>query len=329
MKISTGIGGAAAGLAFALSASFGFAQDRPDEITVAFFLEWPTANQIAQMEGTYSEKMGVNVHWRAFGNGNEMSRAMASGDVQIAYSQGLVPYVVAVSGGLPLKLVGVAVSYAEADNCVVSDASGITRANAGDLEGRKVATPIGNVTHYKLLRMLDHLGVDASKVDMVQMTGADAAAALVRGDVVMGCAFGGPLRRMKETGKELMSAAEQETIGIRLFDVVSVTEEFATKYPEMVRQFMQISDAANKAYRTDPDKYVATISKAAGMELAATRDMLAMFSFPTAEEQASDAWLGGTVQDFTKQVADFFVAHGQMDKALDDYSGAIDASYLK
>ena len=31
------------------------------------------------------------------------------------------------------------------------------------LEGKKVGTPIGNVTHYKLLRMLDHLGVDASR----------------------------------------------------------------------------------------------------------------------------------------------------------------------
>ncbi len=329
MKPSVAARGAAAGFALALSVSFGLAQEKPDEITVAYFLEWPTANQVAQMEDTYSDKMGVKVNWRAFGNGNEMSQAMASGNVQIAYSQGLVPYVVAVSSGLPLKLVGVAVSYAEADNCVVSEASGITQANAKELEGKKVATPIGNVTHYKLLRMLDHLGVDATKVDMVQMNGADAAVAFARGDVVMGCAFGGPLQRMKESGKELMTAAEQEAIGIRVFDVVSVTEEFATNYPDLVRQFMQITDEANKAYTADPDKYVATISKAAGMEMGATKDMLGMFTFPTAEEQASDAWLGGTVQDFTKQVADFFVAQGQLDKALDDYSGSIDASFLK
>ena len=74
-----------------------------------------------------------------------------------------MPFVVAVSKGLKLKLIGVAVSYAEADNCVVSKASGITKANAKQLEGKKVGTPIGNVTHYKLLRTLDHLGVDASK----------------------------------------------------------------------------------------------------------------------------------------------------------------------
>ena len=118
-----------------------------DKITVAYFLEWPTANQVAQLEKTYDEAMGVEVEWRAFGNGNEMSQAMVSGDVQIAYSQGLVPWVVAVTNGLPLKLVGVAVSYAEADNCVVHADTGITQANAkragrqADRDARSATSP--------------------------------------------------------------------------------------------------------------------------------------------------------------------------------------------
>ena len=40
-----------------------------DKVTVAYFLEWPTANQVAQLEKTYDEAMGVEVEWRAFGNG--------------------------------------------------------------------------------------------------------------------------------------------------------------------------------------------------------------------------------------------------------------------
>jgi taurine transport system substrate-binding protein len=299
-----------------------------DKVTVAYFLEWPTANQVAQLEKTYDEAMGVEVEWRAFGNGNEMSQAMVSGDVQIAYSQGLVPWVVAVTNGLPLKLVGVAVSYAEADNCVVHADTGITQANASELEGKKIATPIGNVTHYKLLRMLDHLGVDASKVSMVQMNGADASVALARGDVAAACAFGGPLQRMKEYGSELMTAAEQEAIGIRVFDIVSVHEDFANDHPDLLTTFMQITDEANAAYNADPGPYEETIATAAGMDLAATQNFLGMFSFPSAEDQKSEAWMGGTVQSFTKEVADFFVEQGQLDTALDSYDFAIDASYL-
>ena len=315
--------------AVALAVAVPAANAQLKEITVAYFQEWPTANQVAQLDKTYDKEMGVTVNWRAFGNGNEMSAAMASGKVQIAYSQGLVPFVVAVSKGLDLKIIGVAVSYAEADNCVISKASGITKANAKQLEGKKVGTPIGNVTHYKLLRMLDHLGVDASKVNMVQMNGADAAVAFARGDIVMGCAFGGPMLRMKERGEYLMTAKEQEAIGIRVFDVISATGDFIKNHPKLVQKFMDVTDAANGAYNKDPKAALGKIAKAAGMDNDATANMIRMFSFPSKADQASKAWMGGTVQDFMKQVADFFVQQKQLEKALASYSGTVDASFLK
>ena len=322
------IAGAAA-LSVFVAAAPGRAADKPDEITVAYFLEWPTANQTAQLDRTYDRELGLEVKWRAFGNGNEMSQAMASGQVQIAYSQGIVPFVVAVSQGLDLKMVGVAVSYAEADNCVVRRGSGITKANAGKLEGRKVGTPIGNVTHYKLLRMLDHLGVDASKVDLVQMNPADAAVALARGDIVMGCAFAGPLLRMLEFGAPLMTAAEQEAIGIRVFDVISVTGAFAAEHPDLVRKFIDVTDRANAAYAADREAALPRIARAAGMDPPAARKLLASFHFPSRAEQASPAWLGGAVQAFVKDVAAFFVAQKQMDRALDSYDAAITDAFVK
>jgi len=324
MKITKPAAGAA--LALALAAGTAAAQDK---VTVAYFLEWPTANQVAQLEKTYDEALGVEVEWRAFGNGNEMSQAMASGDVDIAYSQGLVPFVVAVTNGLPLELVGVAVSYAEADNCIIRTDSGITQANASELEGKRIGTPIGNVTHYKLLRMLDHLGVDAIKVEFVQMNGADAAVAMMQGDVVMGCAFGGPVQRMMEVGAPLMTADEQEAIGIRVFDVVSATKAFAEEHPDLLAKFMQVTDEANAAYAADPAAALATIAQAAGMDEPATAELLGMFTFPTAAEQASEAWLGGTVQTFMKEVADFYVAQGVLERAADDYSSSVNPGFLQ
>jgi taurine transport system substrate-binding protein len=165
----------------ALGANYASAQEK---LTVAYFLEWPTANQVAQVEKAYEEALGMEVEWRAFGNGNEMTQAMVSGDVQIAYSVGFPTFLVGVSNGAPVKMVGVAVTYAEVDLCMVRNDSGITKANAKELEGKKVATPIGNITHYRLVKALEHLGVDISKVELVQMNGADGAVALMRGDGV-------------------------------------------------------------------------------------------------------------------------------------------------
>lgn len=309
--------------------ALGGAASAADKVTVAYFLEWPTANQVAQVDKTYDKELGVEVDWRAFGNGNEMTQAMVSGDVDIAYSQGFVPFVVGVTNGAPLKLVGIAVTYAENDLCIVRDDSGITKDNAKELEGKKVATPTGNVTHYKLLRTLDHLGVDASKVDIVQMNGADAAVALVRGDVVMACAFGGPLDRMKTVGKPLMTGAEQEAIGINTFDVISATDSFAKEHPDLLKKFLAVTDAANQAYAKDPSAAYQVVSGAAGMDLDATKAMMANFGFPSNAEQLGPNWLGGGVQAAAKGVADVMAASGNLDKPLDDYSTFVDPSFLK
>lgn len=313
-----------------MCAGVSLAADKPKEITVAYFLEWPTANQVAQVEKLYDKELGVDVKWVAFPNGNDMTRAMKSGDVQIAYSQGLIPYVVAVSAGVPLQLIGVAVSYSENDNCVVHADSGISKYNAHHtLIGKTIATPIGNVTHYKLLRTLDYLGVDVSKVNIVKMDGAPGAAALSQKRVDMACAFGGPLTRMKKVGYTLMSGKEQEEFGLLTFDVISTTKEFAENHPDLVTKFMQVTEDANRAYAKDPAYAQPIIAKAAGMNLADSNAFLAKFSFPSKEEQLSGTWFGGTVQAFCKGAADFFVKQKVIPKALDDYSPYINDSFLK
>ena len=303
--------------------------ERPDEITVAYFLEWPTPNQVAQLEKTYDEQMGLDVNWVSFDTGVAMSAAMASGDVHIAYSQGLVPFANAVSAGLPLQMVGIAMSYAENDNCVAATDLGITRDNVTDLHGMKVAVPIGTVAHYKMLKQMEYLNVDLDQLELVDLAPADGAAALQRGDVAMACGWGGALGRMLENGNIIMSGAEMEDeIGLKVFDVVSVTDEFAANHADIITEFMQITEDANAAYAADPDAYLSTIAQAAGMDEAGSADVLAKFSFPNATSQMSEKWMGGAVQNFVKEVADFFVEQGELDSSLDSYDAFINTSFL-
>ena len=308
-----------------------------DKLTVAYFLEWPTPNQVAQLEKTYDKALGVEVEWKSFGSGNDMSAAMASGDVQISYSQGLIPFIVAVSKGLPIEMVGIAVAYAEADNCVVHDNAGVDRSTAmsfaESLKGKKIATPVGNVTHYKLLKTLAYYGLSGDDVSIVPVTGGnDAAAAFLSDQVDIGCAFGGPLEKMKAKGSVLMTGSEQENIGILTFDVISVTGEFAEEHPDLLVKFLQVTEDSNRAFAASPTTNLDTIAKAAGMGKDGVMIYLGStgsFSFPTRDEQLSSAWMGGTVQMLTKGAADFFVEQKVMSKALDDYDGTIDTSYLQ
>ena len=303
-----------------------------EELNVAYFLEWPTANQVAQVDKTYDEELGLTVKWIPFASGGDMAQAMEAGDIDISYSQGLTPFANFVTGGSDLLLVGVAVSYADADNCVANPDLGITKENAAKtLDGQSIYTPLGNVTHFKLLKMLQHLGVDTDSVELIQSEGGPAAAAaLDSGNVAMACAFGGAVNQMIADGGNLvMTGAEQEAIGIRVFDIISTTGTFAEEHPSVITAFLQVTEDANRAYNQNREAYFDTISQAAGMDRDATISLLDAFSFPEKAAQLSADWLGGTVQDVMKEQMDFFVAQGEIETALASYDEFVDTSFLE
>ena len=305
------------------------AAEKPESITVAYFPEWPTANQVAQAERWYDEEMGVELRWIEFQSGVDMARAMVAGEVDISYSMGVIPFIGAVSDGAPLTAVGIAVSYAENDNCVVHRKAAIDKANAHELEGKKIAVPFGTVTHYKLLRTLDFLAVDTTKLDLVDMVSAEGEKALARGDVTMACGWGGALRRMLGKNQVLMSAREQTKIGIRTFDVVAVTNDFAQMHPDLVTAFLRVSDRAADFLDDDPDRAEPIIAQAAGLSLKESNILLARFQFYNRDAQLTGTWMRGGVQAFSKEVADFMVGQGAMATALDDYGPTFDAGFYE
>jgi taurine transport system substrate-binding protein len=73
---------------------------------------------------------------------------------------------------------------------------------------------------------------------------------------------------------------------------------------------------------------LAIIAEQSGMDVDAARDAISTMSFPTVEEQLSDAWLGGTAAPFMKGVADVFVEAGSIDSALDSYEGTVNTAPL-
>lgn len=300
-----------------------------EQVTVAYLRHWPTASQVAQVERWYDKEMNAAVQWRAFETGAQISEAMAAGEVQIAYSHGLVPFTMAVSNGVPIKAVGIAVAYLDNHNCVVSPRSGITRSNAADLEGQRVAVAYGSVSHYKLLRQLTHLNVDATQVRLLDLSPNAAVGALSRGEVAMACARGRHLQRMLRHGKVLLTASEMEQVGMRGFDLVTVNREFAKKRPQMVSRFLEVTDKAAIYLRESPDRAIPIIAQAAGIKQTDASRILSRFRFLSKKEQLTPDWLGGGTQLFMKQIADFFVAVGQWDQALPAYDHVVDLSYYE
>jgi taurine transport system substrate-binding protein len=319
--------GAVAGLA--LLAGTGTAQAL-DEITVAYFLEWPMPFQYAKANGTYDAEMGVKVNWVAFDTGTAMSAAMAAGDVHIAVSQGVPPFVVATSAGQDLQVIDVAVSYSENDNCVARTDLEITKDNAAALAGKKVAVPLGTAAHYGFLKQMEHFGIDLASLEIVDMSPPDGAAAIAQGAVDMACGYGGGLNRMKEHGNVLLTGAEKEELGILVFDVTSAPAAFVAENPDLVAKFVKITADSNAMWNEGSKKaeMLPVIAKDAGMDEAATERDMSTFVFPSIDDQLSAKWLGGGAQEFMKGVSTVFVQAGSIPSALDSYAATVNTGPL-
>ena len=302
-----------------------------DELTVAYFLEWPTPNQFAQANKIYEKELGVKVNWVSFDAGTAMSAAMASGDVHISFSQGVTPFLVATAAGQDLQVVDIAVSYSDNDNCVVRSELEIDKGNvATELKGKKVAVPLGTAAHSGFLAQMKHFGIAESDLTIVDMAPSDSAAAFSQPntDLAMACGWGGSLRTMKQHGNPIIEGAEKEAVVGKVFDVTSIPTSFGEENPELLAKFLKVTADMNAKYVKDSGSMMASIGKAAGMDAAGTKAVIGTFVFPTVEEQLSDAWMGGFVAKNLASSAKSLEESGKI-KALSDYNALINSSYLE
>ena len=269
----------------AFSLNFSVANSAAKEVRVAYFLEWPSPNLEDMNKKAYSKALGVPVKWSNFSNGVAMTDAMLAGDIDISYSQGLVPFINAVKSKAPLKLVDVAMEYGMGGTtCVVSKASGITKANASALEGKKVAVPLGTMAEYVFDESMKVVGANKSKMTVIQMDPEEGAAAIVAGDVAMACLFGGnSIKAALTVGTRLLTVQEARDAGIKGIDITSVTDKFMKENPGMLRTFIEVTHEANARYAAGKSD-MNVIAKDAEMALGDMKETLGGFVFLNAAE---------------------------------------------
>ena len=93
------------GALVALNLSVSVANSAAKEVRVAYFLEWPSPNLEDMQKKAFAKALGVPVKWTNFTNGGAMTDAMLAGDIDISYSQRLIPFIKAVKYKAPIKLV--------------------------------------------------------------------------------------------------------------------------------------------------------------------------------------------------------------------------------
>ena len=320
---------ACAGLVgFALTAS-ALAQTR--EVTFAhqdMLVPLRTLMESGELERT----TGYKISWRMFGGGGDVVRAMASGDVQIGEA-GSSPLAAALSQGQNLNLFWILDDIADAEALVARNGAGI--ASVKDLKGKKVATPFVSTSHYQLMAEMKLEGVDARGVNVLNMRPAEIAAAWERGDLDAAFVWDPVLSKIKANGKAIATSGSIGKKGFPTFDGLVVDAKWAHDNEGFMVALVKALARADEDYRSNTAKWTvdsAQVRAVAKWTKADARDVpaaMALYKFPTPQEQLSATWLGGGAAKALADTALFLKEQGRVQNVLPNYGAYVNSSFVQ
>jgi len=324
------------GVLLAAAAAFGFATSAVAQKTVTFaYQDMMNPFRYVQQTGEIEKTTGYKINWRQFGGGGDVIRAMASGDVAIG-EVGSTGIATAISQGMDVELFWILEDIAAAEALVARNGSGVNA--IADLKGKKVATPFVSTAHFQLLYALQKAGIKAADVQILNMRPPEIAAAWGRGDIDATFIWDPVLSTAKKNGKVLMTSGDICKQGACTFDGLIVTRKFAKENPEFMTALVKAMAKADNDYRSnakawtgDKDK-VAAVAKWSGGKPEDVADSMALYGFPSLNDQASPTWLGGGANGAASkaltQQANFLKEQGRLQTVAPDYSKSVTTEWV-
>lgn len=292
----------------------------------------PDPSQVAIVDGDYEKAIGTKIEWHKFDSGAGVVTALASGSIDIGYA-GSSPLAAGVTRGAQIKAFLIAGLIGEAEALAVRNGSGINEPK--DLVGKKVAVPFVSTTHYSLLFALKHWGIDASKVNILNLQPPEIAAAFARGDIDATYVWDPALASAKKNGKVLITSAEVAKLGAPTFVAWIARDEFAKAHPEIVTAFAKVTLGTFTRYRKDPSAYgpgtpeAKKIADFTGAKPEEVSEQVAGNYYPLADEQVSDQLLGKGTAEALAATSAFLKEQKKVDALLPDYSSTATAEFVK
>ena len=319
----------AAGLVLAaLTAAPAFAQK-----TVTFAHQDMIVPLRTVMESGELEKAtGYKINWRMFGGGGDVIKAMASGDVQLGEA-GSSPITAAASQGQDIQLFWILDDIAGAEALIARKGSGIN--SIKDLKGKKVAVPFVSTAHYQLLAALQHSGVNPKDVNILNLRPPEIGAAWERGDLDAAFIWDPVLSKIKGNGTVLADSTSIGKLGYPTFDGIIVNKKWASENQAFMVALVKALAKADADYRANKAKWgvdspqakaIAKWTKAEVKDVPAT---LALYTFPSAEEQLGPKWLRGGAAKAAKDPAAFLKEQGRITDLKPDYSAFVTTEYIR
>lgn len=282
--------------------------------------------------GELEKATGYKINWRMIGGGGDVIKAMASGDVQIGEA-GSSPVTAAASQGQDIKLFWILDDIADAEALIARNGSKIN--SIKDLKGKKVATPFVSTAHYQLMVAMKLDGVDAKGVNVMNLRPPEIAAAWERGDIDAAFIWDPVLSKIKGNGKSIATSGSIGKKGYPTFDGLVVNAKWAAENEAFMVALVKALAKADDEYRKNAAKWTADspqVKAVAKWTKADAKDVPAamkLYQFPTIEQQASAAWLGGGAAKAMTNTAAFLKEQGRIQEVKPDYAAFVTDAYVK
>ena len=147
------------------------------------------------------------------------------------------------------------------------------------------------------------------------------------------------VRHIKKSGKVLITSGLLSTWGKATFDGMVVSRSFAEANGDFMTTFVKVIAAADASYRDDLTSFsgdsenAAKIVKMVGGDPKDVPDVLALYKFPTLEQQASCVWLGcgrdGGAARALQFTSEFLKTEKKIDSLQSDYGNFVNPSYVE
>lgn len=133
-----------------------------------------------------------------------------------------------------------------------------------DLKGKKVAATLGTDMQTFLLRALEVHNVSPEDVDIINLQPGDGAAALLAGDVDAWVGLDPNMARLEiDSGAKLI----YRNVDFNTYGTLNVRKEFAEKYPEYVKEVINLYEKARQYVLENPEETTEILSKEAQIDL--------------------------------------------------------------
>ena len=306
----------------------------PATVNIGFFTETkPT--MLAKGEGWFEAGAGGKLNWTEMGSGADINTAITAGSCDIGLATGSAATAAGIAQQLPFKLIGMVDNIGPAEEMTVRTAANIK--TAADFKGKKVATPFGSTSHFRLLGFLKLNGLTQRDVTVLDMKAPAIVAAWSRGDIDAAYVWAPAKSKILADGGAAFPTYEAlDKAGYVIADLIIVRDGFAQQYPDAVVGFLKAYGKALAMYHADPAKTAEIVAKQAGVTPAVALADMKEYDFVPLAQQVTPEWLGGTsatpgkFAHVLKGTADFLVEQKSIKSApaLAAFQKATDTSFL-